>query len=103
MTGMYANPYDSYGYQMQMQILIGVNNGIRPPIPPNTPECLVEILKCTGAPDPKDRPTTEDLINKFVLAFEEYKANRETWDKAIPKPQITNKDLLSTSSHHTQT
>ncbi len=102
-TGIYANPYDSYGYQMQMQILIGVNNGIRPPIPSNTPVMLDEMLKCVGAQDPKDRPSSAELITKLLTAFEEYKAHREEWDKILPKPVPSNKELLSTSQHHSQT
>jgi serine/threonine protein kinase len=82
--GVYTSPFSEYGYKFDWQILIAVSqNNIRPSIPPTAPKSLLEIYQLTAHSDPTQRPTAQELLDKFFVIFDEYKNNTAEWDSVL--------------------
>src|SRR5699024_6579145 len=90
MIGKHMRPYGEYpkivhDYQIIYQ---AANSGLRPTLPSNTPDVLVNLFKkCTDA-DPMVRPTCEDLITEIETIQDIYKENKEEWDVLMPRITI---------------
>mmetsp|Transcript_21273 Transcript_21273/g.82567 ORF Transcript_21273/g.82567 Transcript_21273/m.82567 type:complete len:619 (-) Transcript_21273:154-2010(-) len=84
-TKAYLRPYKEYKHlRIDFQIIIAsAKKGIRPTIPASCPESLrALIVRCWDAlPDP--RPTADEALEQLKEIHEEYRQNKEAWDKIL--------------------
>ena len=61
----YADLHDN------VEVLFSITKGERPPIPPNLPSCLHDLIKKCWEEDPHLRPSFDDFVKAFALARSE--------------------------------
>ena len=80
---------------MEVCIIIKARDGARPtmpvgdfgePKPGTVPPCVEEFYKKVVAQDPDSRPDAEQFLEGIKKLEEEFKKNRETWNKFITPP-----------------
>ena len=64
---LFAHKVPYSDLENQLDVLKGVTEGKRPPIPPSLPPYLHDLLRSCWEEDPHLRPTFDDFVSKIVL------------------------------------
>lgn len=80
-TGDYMRPFSEYPHiKMDFQIMLNSKEGVRPTLPPNTPEELVALYQSTVAQNPKDRPSCTQIIEQLEKIEVNFRAHTKEWE-----------------------
>jgi len=86
-TGEYERPFSEYPHiKMDFQIMLNSKEGVRPTLPPQTPEGLCELYQSTVAQVPNDRPTCTQIIQKLERIEADYLAHPKAWEEKRCRP-----------------
>jgi len=83
--GSYEQPYSEFPNLMfPFQIIIQTaKNNLRPSLPENCPEFVDKLIKRSWHSDVEQRPATQEFIDEMRGMLNEYKDNKEAWDKVV--------------------
>eukprot|EP01100_Stratorugosa_tubuloviscum_P013982 TRINITY_DN7226_c0_g1_i1.p1 TRINITY_DN7226_c0_g1~~TRINITY_DN7226_c0_g1_i1.p1 ORF type:complete len:763 (-),score=369.26 TRINITY_DN7226_c0_g1_i1:12-2300(-) len=101
MTGEYQQPYgDQPQLVLDFQIIIQTaKKNLRPTIPPNCPQFLIDVMqKCWGG-DPITRYSSLELLEEIKSLTSEYEKNIIEWDQLVAK----RKEILTSSNSSNST
>jgi len=87
MTGVYSQPYEEFGFTMDVQIMVNSSEGLRPTIPNKTPMSIVEIFQCCCDPLPEKRPLASEAAESLRVIYTEFVQNQEKWRGSRPYMQ----------------
>eukprot|EP00026_Physarum_polycephalum_P002606 Phypoly_transcript_02613.p1 GENE.Phypoly_transcript_02613~~Phypoly_transcript_02613.p1 ORF type:complete len:724 (+),score=92.05 Phypoly_transcript_02613:248-2419(+) len=88
-TGEYHRPFSEFpNIKMDFQIMLNSKDGVRPTLPPQTPQSLREVYLSCVAQSPTDRPTCTQLVQSLVKIEADYLANPLEWESKRAKPQV---------------
>jgi len=81
----YQRPYQEFpNLCFDFQIIIQTaKKGLRPTIPPSTPEDLADLMRRCWAPDTSTRPDCASIITTLEKLEEQYKGNPTHWKSLI--------------------
>ena len=68
---LFAHEIPYSGLHDNVEVLLSVTKGERPPIPPTLPSYLHDLIKKCWEEDPNLRPSFDDFVNTFALAKRE--------------------------------
>jgi len=87
LTEEYQQPWSEYpNLQRDFQIIIHcAKKNLRPTIPSSCPQLLADIIQDTWKPKGVDRPSCQDLLERFEVLKSDYVSNRSSWENALKK------------------
>eukprot|EP01122_Echinamoeba_exundans_P010444 TRINITY_DN3914_c0_g3_i1.p1 TRINITY_DN3914_c0_g3~~TRINITY_DN3914_c0_g3_i1.p1 ORF type:complete len:778 (+),score=208.17 TRINITY_DN3914_c0_g3_i1:126-2459(+) len=86
LTGKYLRPFGEFKHlQFDFQILIqACKMNLRPTIPANTPQSLVDLITICWAPERDSRIEAAEVLQRLAKIEAEYKENTATWNALLP-------------------
>lgn len=87
MRGRYERPFAEFKHiQYDFQIIIqSAKENLRPTIPPNCPEVLINLIKMCWDPNPDLRPSSAQVLEVLTELETVYQENKKKWDKLREK------------------
>jgi len=80
----YRRPYKEYPNLFNDMVIFiqAARNGLRPTIPPTTPELLTNLIKDCWNEKPENRPTDcVQIIERLQALEKDWLENKENWDR----------------------
>jgi ankyrin repeat protein len=86
LTGKYLRPFGEFKHlQFDFQILIqACKMNLRPTIPTNTPQSLIDLITICWAPERDSRIEAAEVLQRLKTIEAEYKENTATWNALLP-------------------
>lgn len=82
--GVYESPYSEYNFKFDWQILLATTqNNQRPTLPSYCPKEFSELVASCLDPEPDNRPTSSELVEKIRAIRHIYEEHHQEWDKCI--------------------
>jgi len=81
-TGKYQAPYYDYPeiYHDYQYIFLTGKQGVRPSIPPSTPEPLKDLLRQSWDADPEKRLSCDEMLLQIQSIYVHYKTDKQRWE-----------------------
>jgi len=81
MTNTYEDPYSEFNISYDYSLIYQTSRGLRPNIPKDTPQLIVELyLECVNG-DPESRPSSLDVANQIDEIKRIFKDDRGQFDE----------------------
>jgi ankyrin repeat protein len=82
--GGYQQPFSEFpNLHHDFQIMLQAASGVRPTIPPETPQVMRTLIEDCVAAEVAKRPTAGQVAERLAKIKKDYRTSTEEWDKAL--------------------